>query len=416
MSTESHSDSYGGSGHMHKLKLMSGNKAVAEGVKLSEVNVVSAYPITPQTSIVEYLSESIANSELNAEFVQAESEFGAMSACIGASSVGARVFTATCSQGLALMHELNYVAAGLRLPIVMAVTNRQLSQPLGMWCDHSDAMGERDSGWLQIYVESCQEALDTVIQAFKIAESKEVLLPVMVCLDGFILSHTSEAVEVPDRETVREFLPPYKPDADYNTLMDINKPAAAGGGCPPAYTMEFDYKKFEAQEKAKEVIRKVDEEFAEKFGRQYGLVEAYRCDDAEIILAAMGTMVSTAREVADRVRRERGWRVGIMKIRSYRPFPREDVLNVASESKVLAVMSRAISYGIGAPVYSDVAAALCNTPQKPTLLNFITGMGGRDVTPKDIMTVFEKAKKTADTGKVETEIDWIGLNKTLVGG
>ena len=194
---------------------MSGSRAVAEAAKLSDVNVVSAYPITPQTSIVEYLSEYIAKGELTAEFVQAESEFGAMSACIGASSVGARVFTATCSQGLALMHELNYVAAGLRLPIVMAVTNRQLSQPLGMWCDHSDAMGERDSGWIQIYVESCQEALDTVVQAFRIAEDRDVLLPTMVCLDGFILSHTSEPVEIPDSEAIRRYLPPYRPDADY---------------------------------------------------------------------------------------------------------------------------------------------------------------------------------------------------------
>ena len=401
---------------MNVRKLMSGSRAVAEAAKLSDVNVVSAYPITPQTSIVEYLSESIAKGELTAEFVQAESEFGAMSACIGASSVGARVFTATCSQGLALMHELNYVAAGLRLPIVMAVTNRQLSQPLGMWCDHSDAMGERDSGWIQIYVESCQEALDTVIQAFKIAEDKSVLLPTMVCLDGFILSHTSEPVEIPDSEAIRRYLPPYRPDADYHALMDVQKPLAAGGGCPPAFTMEFDYKKYEAQENAKEIIRKADREFEQTFGRQYGLVEGYRCEDADVILAGMGTMIGTAKEVADKLRKEKGWPVGVLKLRCYRPFPKEDVRRIASKAKALATVSRAISYGIGAPVYSDIAACMSNLGQKPVLLNFIAGMGGRDITQKNIEQVFEKGMKAAETGKAEAEVEWLGLNKNLVGG
>jgi pyruvate ferredoxin oxidoreductase alpha subunit len=396
--------------------LMSGSRAVAEAAKLSDVNVVSAYPITPQTSIVEYLSESIAKGELTAEFVQAESEFGAMSACIGASSVGARVFTATCSQGLALMHELNYVAAGLRLPIVMAVTNRQLSQPLGMWCDHSDAMGERDSGWIQIYVESCQEALDTVIQAFRIAEDKSVLLPTMVCLDGFILSHTSEPVEIPDSEAIRRYLPPYRPDADYHALMDVQKPLAAGGGCPPAFTMEFDYKKYEAQENAKEIIRKADREFEQTFGRQYGLVEGYRCEDAQVILAGMGTMIGTAKEVADKLRKEKGWPVGVLKLRCYRPFPKEDVLKITSKAKALTTVSRAVSYGIGAPVYSDIATCTSNGGQKPVLLNFIAGMGGRDITQKNIEQVFEKGMKAAETGEAEADVEWLGLNKSLVGG
>jgi pyruvate ferredoxin oxidoreductase alpha subunit len=401
---------------MKNRKLLSGNKAIAEAVRLSEVNVVSAYPITPQTSIVEYLSEYIARGELNAQFVQAESEFGVMSACIGASSVGARVFTATCSQGLALMHELNYVAAGLRLPIVMAVTNRQLSQPLGMWCDHSDAMGERDSGWMQIYVETCQEAFDTVIQAFKLSESREVLLPTMVCLDGFILSHTSEPVEVLDQKQVRDFLPAYKPDADYHTLLDVKKPLAAGGGCPPAFTMEFDYKKYDAQEKGREMLRKVDEEFGETFGRRYGLVEAYRCEDADAILVAMGTMVGTAKDVADELRSQKGWRVGVLKLRSYRPFPKEEVLKAACGSKAVAVVSRAISYGIGAPVFSDIATAMSNASKKPVLLNCIAGMGGRDVDKKSLAAVFEKAIKAGETGKAENEVEWVGLNRNLVGG
>jgi pyruvate ferredoxin oxidoreductase alpha subunit len=400
---------------MSNRKLISGNRAVAEAVRLSEVNVVSAYPISPQTPIVEYISEYIADGKLKAQFIQAESEFGAIAACIGASAVGARVFTATCSQGLALMHELNYVAAGLRLPIVMAVTNRRLSQPLGMWCDHSDAMGERDSGWLQLYVESCQEVLDTIIQAFKIAENKNVLLPVMVCLDGFILSHTSEVVDIPELEDVRKFLPPYEPDPKYHTLLDVNVPMAAGGGCPPAYAMEFDYKKFEAQIQAKEIIKKVDEEFAELFGRRYGLVEAYQCEGAEIILVAMGTIVSTAKEVVD-VLRDQGLPVGVLKIRSYRPFPKNEILNAISNAKVLAIVNRAISYGIGAPLYSDMAATICNASHRPILLNFIAGIGGRDVTPKDIMTIFEKAKKTAETGKIESDVEWIDLNRTLIGG
>jgi len=312
------------------------------------------------------------------------------------------------------MHELNYVAAGLRLPIVMAVTNRQLSQPLGMWCDHSDAMGERDSGWMQIYVESCQEAFDTVLQAFKIAEDREVLLPTMVCLDGFILSHTSEPVDVPDSHMIQEFLPPYKPDAEYHTLLDVHKPLAAGGGCPPAFTMEFDYKKYEAQEKAKEVIRRVDTEFGSKFGRRYGLIEAYRCDDAEVILVGMGTMIGTAKEVADKLRQERGWPVGVLKLRSYRPFPKEDIVKATARSKALAVVSRAVSYGMGAPVYSDVAAAISNSRQKAVLLNFIAGMGGRDVTQKNIVQVFEQGLKAAQTGEAQSEVQWVGLNKNLV--
>jgi pyruvate ferredoxin oxidoreductase alpha subunit len=401
---------------MNTRKFMSGNRAIAEAAKLAEVNVVSAYPITPQTSIVEYLSEFIAKGELCAEFVQAESEFGAMSACIGASSVGARVFTATCSQGLALMHELNYVAAGLRLPIVMAVTNRQLSQPLGMWCDHSDAMGERDSGWMQIYVETCQEAFDTVIQAFKLAETKEVLLPTMVCLDGFILSHTSEPVEIPEQKEIRDFLPSYKPDADYHTLLDVKKPLAAGGGCPPAFTMEFDYKKYDAQEKGRETLRKIDEEFGNTFGRRYGLVEAYRCDDADAILVGMGTIVGTAKDVADQLRSEKNMRVGVLKIRSYRPFPKEEVLKATCGAKAVAVVSRAISYGLGAPVFSDVATTMSNASEKPVLLNCIAGMGGRDVDKKSLAGVFEKAIKAAETGKIENEVEWVGLNRNLVGG
>lgn len=400
---------------MQGRKLISGSRAVAEAVRLCEVNVISAYPISPQTPIVEYISEYIANGQLKAQFIQAESEFGAMAACIGASAVGARVFTATCSQGLALMHELNYIAAGLRLPIVMAVTNRRLSQPLGMWCDHSDAMGERDSGWLQIYTESCQEVLDTVIQAFKIAENKEILLPVMVCLDGFILSHTSEVVCVPELKAVREFLPPYEPDPSHHTLLDLNAPMAVGGGCPPSYAMEFDYKKFEAQEKAKEVIKKVDDEFANLFGRHYGLVEAYRCEDAEIVLISMGTIVSTAKEVVDTLR-DKGWPVGVLKVRSYRPFPKEEVLKFTSNAKAIAVVNRAISYGIGAPLSSDVAVALYNASHKPILLNFIAGIGGRDVTPKDIMAIFGKAEKVIKEGRIEHEIEWIGLNSVLVGG
>ncbi|MEM2466684.1 MAG: transketolase C-terminal domain-containing protein [Candidatus Bathyarchaeia archaeon] len=388
---------------------------MAEGVRLSEVNVVAAYPISPQTTIIEYIVEYIANGQLKAQFIQTESEFSAMAACIGASAVGARTFTATCSQGLALMHELNYVAAGLRLPIVMAVTNRRLSQPLGMWCDHSDAMGERDSGWLQIYVESCQEALDTIIQAYKIAENKEVLMPVMVCLDGFILSHTCEVVVVPEFQVVREFLPPYEPDPKHHTLLSLDAPMAAGGGCPPAYAMEFDYKKFEAHEKAKEVIRKVDDEFANIFGRRYGLVEAYRCEDAEIILISMGTIVSTAKEVVDRLR-DKGWLVGVLKIRSYRPFPKEDILKFTSNAKVVAVVNRAISYGVGAPLFSDVAATLYNASHKPLLLNFIAGIGGRDVTPKDITAIFESARKAVEKSRIEKEIEWVGLNKAIVGG
>jgi pyruvate ferredoxin oxidoreductase alpha subunit len=264
-------------------------------------------------------------------------------------------------------------------------------------------------------VESCQEALDTVLQAFKVAEDRKILLPVMVCLDGFTLSHTAEVVEIPTQEQVREFLPPYTPDPEYHTLLDLKKPMVAGGGVPASHRMEFDYQKYEAQEAAKTVITRVDKEFATRFGRQYGLVEAYRCEDAEIILAGMGTLVGTAKEMVDHLRTEKGWPVGVLKLRCYRPFPQEAVRNAVASAKVVAVVNRAVSYGIGGPLSSDLATTLYPVPEKPMLLNFIAGLGGRDINRQDIVAIFEQAKNAVEIDEGPQKMGWTGLKTSLVG-
>ena len=367
--------------------------AVAEAVKLCKPAVVAMYPITPQTHIVERIADFINNGAMDAEMIDTESEHSAMSACIGAQATGVRTFTATASQGMALMHEMVFIAAGMRLPIVMAVANRALSAPLNIWNDHSDSIAERDSGWIQLYAESSQEALDTLIHAYKIAEDKDVLLPVMVCIDGFNLSHVWEPVDLPTKVRVNQFLPKYRPAYAF---LDPRRPITQGPVSFPDSFMNFKKMQSEAMKNALKIIQKTNSEFKRKFRRGYGngLIETYRMQGAQYAVAAMGSVCGTARSVIDKMRKE-GKKVGLMKIRSYRPFPAEDIAKEAGSLKGIAVIDRSISLGHEGALFSDMKSALYN--EKVRISGFIAGLGGRDITPQHIETALNLTINGKDT-------------------
>jgi pyruvate ferredoxin oxidoreductase alpha subunit len=380
-------------------KVITGDHAVAIGAKLCRVDVVPAYPITPQTLIIEHIADFVNNGELDTKFLTMESEHSVMSAAAAASAAGARVFTATSSQGLAFMHEMLYATAPLRLPVVMANASRTLGGPPGIWCEYNDSMGARDSGWLQLYVEDNQEALDMIIQSFRIAEDKRVLLPVMPCLDGFVLTHTVEPVEIPPQEEVDSFLSPYEPDI----ILDPARPAMIGTFMPAEYIMELRRQTVGAFESAKDVIREVNDEFSKKFGRDYGgLVDAYMMDDAKVALITMGTVTSTSREVVDELR-QKGEKVGIIKLRFFRPFPSEDLRKLVSNLDALGVFDRSISYHGGGPVYNEVLCALFG--MTIPVINHLAGLGGRDVTKEQIFKMFELTSKAAKGEKIK-EVNW----------
>ncbi len=389
-------------------KFMTGNDAAALAAKLARVKVISAYPITPQTTIVEKLSEFVANGELEAEYMKVESEHSALSACVGAAATGVRTFTATSSQGLMLMSEILFVASGLRLPIVMVNVNRSLSAPLSIWCDQQDSMAVRDSGWIQLYCENNQEILDSTIQAFRIAE--EMLLPVMVCFDGYILSHTTEPVEVPEQSEVDEFLPPYK----YPYALDPEAPKSIGAVGVPDYYEEFKFMLQEEMLKAKEKILEVGSSFAEKFGRKYDLLECYRTNDAEIILLTAGSLAGSLKDVVDEYR-QHGDRVGLIKLRAFRPFPAEELRNAVANARAVAVLEKDISPGLSGALFSDLSTALINSRNPPLLMNFICGLAGRDVSPLQIREAVKSTLEAAETGEVKNPVRWLGLRETLVG-
>lgn len=379
-------------------QVITGDHAVAIGAKLCQVEVVPAYPITPQTLIIEHIAEFVSDGEMDAKFMTMESEHSVMSAAAGASAAGARVFTATSSQGLAFMHEMVYATAPLRLPVVMANVNRSLSSPPGIWIEYNDSMAERDSGWLQVYVEDNQEALDMIIQSFKIAEDKRVLLPIMPCLDGFVLSHTVEPVEVPESSLVDAFLPAYEPDI----YLDTENPSMIGMLMPPQYYMEMRRQTDKAVESAKQVIREVNREFAEVFGRDYGgLIDTYRMEDAEIALVTIGTVTSTARKVVDDMRHD-GKKVGIVKLRFFRPFPIDELKKALSGMGAVGVIDRSISYNGGGPIFSEVRSALYGMTMP--VINHLVGIGGRDVTENLIRKIFELTMNAAKDGKVKDVI------------
>jgi 2-oxoisovalerate ferredoxin oxidoreductase alpha subunit len=378
-------------------KLLTGNFAAAYGAMAARVNVISAYPITPQTTIVEILSELVARGELDADFIKVESEHSALAACIGAQAAGARTFTATSSQGLALMHELIHWAARARLPIVLANVNRAMAPGWSIWADTTDSVSERDTGWMQVYCENNQEVFDSILMSYKISESGDIRLPTLVNLDAFFLSHTSQVVDLYDAEAIDAFLPAYNPAVK----LDVEDPRSFGALTSPEYYFEFSRKIQLAHEKAKDVIIRTGAEFSGAFGRSYGLTEAYRCDDAETILITYGTIAGTAKVAADRMR-EKGIRAGILKLRYFRPFPAEDIRRVCAGVKALGVVDRSVSFGHEGPFFSETKAALYGTSLPAT--GFIAGLGGRDVSVADIENMIQHLRTNRPSDQV-----WIGM-------
>ncbi|HOK22719.1 MAG TPA: pyruvate ferredoxin oxidoreductase [Candidatus Hydrothermia bacterium] len=371
---------------MSVKKVLTGNHAVSYGAMVSRVQVISAYPITPQTQVVELLSEMVADGLLKAIFVNVESEHSAMSACVSASAAGARAFTATSAQGLALMHEMLHWAAGDRLPIVLADINRAMAPPWTIWTDQNDSLSQRDTGWMQVYVESNQEAFDSIILAYKVAE--QIYLPCMVVLDAFVLSHTSEPIEIYDQEKIDEFLPPYKP----MVTIEPGKPIGYGALAGPDTYMEFRYKMQKAMEKAVSVFEKEGKLFGEMFGRTYDLVEPYMLDDAEYVIVTVGAVTSTAR-VAIQELRKKGEKVGLLKLRVVRPFPFEKLRNILKGKKKVAIIDRNISFGHHGIFYEEIKSALYPLQDRPIVYGYIAGLGGRDVTVGDIIGIYEDMKK-----------------------
>jgi len=388
--------------------MIRGNESIAYAFKLARVQVVPAYPITPSTLVPEKISEFIANGEMKAEFVPVESEHSAMSAAIGASAKGVRVGTATASQGLALMHEVLFIASGMRLPIVMGIGNRALSAPINIWCDHQDMMSQRDTGWMQFYAESNQEGLDLGIMAFKIAEDERVLLPAMVGIDAFVLTHTVEPVELPEQKDVDDFLGEFVP---HYVTLDPQNPATLGSFGFPEHFMEFKYGQWIAMERAKKVIDEVFEEFEERFGRKYMKVYPEFVEDADIILVTMGSMTSTTREFVRRLR-EQGKKVGLVKLTVFRPFPKEELREILKNAKVVAVVERNISFGFGGAVYAELSSAFSRMKEKPKIVDFIVGLGGRDITFNTLNSVVEIAEKAMH--EEVDEVNWIDVNKEAV--
>jgi len=367
--------------------------AVAEAVKLANADVIAAYPITPQTHIVEHLAELVAQGELDAEFIPVESEHSALSACLGSAAAGARTFTATAGQGLELMHEVVYVASAMRLPIVMTVANRALSAPLSVWGDHSDVMAVRDTGWIQIFVENGQEAIDNVICAFRMGEDRRALLPVMVHIDGFHLSHMVEPVMFPSQAEVREFLPPY----DYPFPLNPARPVTMGDFAPPVVYTETKWAQEINLENSKAVVLDIWQRFGDKFGRYYHPIECYRCEDCETLLMTMGSFSETAMMAVDKMR-EAGQKVGLFRIRLWRPFPYQELRQTVAGARTLIVLDRAISLGMGGPVASEIKSALYALESRPRVVGFVGGLGGRDISPGDFEAIIQRGLEIARSG------------------
>jgi pyruvate ferredoxin oxidoreductase alpha subunit len=368
--------------------------AVSEAVKLANVDVVAAYPITPQTHIVEHLAELVADGHLDAEFIPVESEHSAMSTCCGSSAAGARTYTATSSQGQALMLEICYIASALRLPIVMTVANRSLSGPISIWNDHSDMMMSRDTGWIQTVAENGQEAFDLTLHAFRVAEDSRVLLPVIINLDGFTLTHVIEPIEILDQKEVDRYLPPYQPQM----RLDPENPISIGPvGMPEVYT-EAKKAQDEAIKSSKPVIIEAWQEFGDLFGRYYKPVETYRTDGAETLLVTMGSLSETAMTAVDHMR-AKGKDVGLVRIRLFRPFPFEEFLAAVEGAKQIAVMDRALCLnGAGGPLAIEVKAALYDEPERPYIWNYVAGLAGRDVTIENFVEMADGVEAAAADG------------------
>jgi len=387
---------------------LSGNEAAAVAMKQINPDVVAAYPITPSTEIVEYFSKMVADGEIDTELITVESEHSALSACIGASAAGARVMTATSSNGLALMFEMTYIASSMRLPIVMNVVNRALSGPICIHNDHSDSMGVRDSGWIQIYSEDNQEVYDNTIQAMKIAENEETLLPVMVCQDGFIISHSVESIELVEDEKIQQFVGEYVAD---RALLNAKQPVSHGALDMHNYYYEHKYQQTEAFNKAKELILKVADQYEKITGRKYGFFEEYRLDDAEVAVVLIGSTAGTAKETVDRLR-QKGIKAGLLKIRVYRPFPSEEIRKALAHIKSIAIMDKSEGFSTaGGPLFHEVRASLYDLEQPPNAISYIYGIGGRDVTIDHIEKVYKHLIKINESNKVDNVYHYMGVRK-----
>lgn len=385
-----------------------GNGACAQAMRQIEPHMVAAYPITPQTEVVEEFAQFVADGKVKTKFLPVESEHSAMSACIGGAAAGGRVMTATSSQGLALMWEMLYIASGLRLPIVMGVANRALSAPINIHGDHSDTMGARDSGWVQLYCKTVQEIYDTVIQAVRIAEHSEIRLPVMVCYDGFSVSHSLMDLEMLAEEQVKSFIGAFKPRYP---LLDIANPVTYGPLALYDFYFEFRRQQAEAMKNAKRVIDEIAEEYSAISGRRYRAIEPYLLDDAEVALVSLGSTASTIEYAVDTLRDE-GIAAGALRIRTFRPFPKDDIREALSPVKAVAVMDRAESLsGWGGPVGIEVKAAFYEAEARPLLINVVYGLGGRDVGVDDIRGVFQRLMQTVDTGKALQPVYYLGLRE-----
>ena len=388
---------------------LSGNEAQAVAMKQINPDVVAAFPITPSTEIPQYFSTFVSNGEVDTEFVAVESEHSAMSACIGAEAAGARAMTATSANGLSYMWEMLYIAAGSRLPIVLSLVNRAVSAPLNIHNDHSDAMGVRDSGWIMIFSENNQEAYDNMIMAHQIAENKNVMLPLMVCQDGFITSHSIENIELIEDEKVKEFVGTYKPE---HYLLNQNEPIAVGPMDLQAYLFEHKYQQAEAMRNAKKVILEVADKFEKMTGRKYGLFEEYQLKDAEIAIVCMNSTAGTTKAVVDKLRAN-GVKAGLLKIRVFRPFPVEEVAKALKNVKAIAILDKADSLnGAGGALYEDVTSAMYTENVHVPAVNYIYGIGGRDTTTNDIEKVFEDLQEIAkDEKNAKNHYRYLGLRK-----
>ena len=385
---------------------LSGNEAVATAMKQINPDVVAAFPITPSTEIPQYFSTFVANGSVDTEFVAVESEHSAMSACIGAEAAGSRAMTATSANGLSLMWEMIYIASSLRLPIVMNLVNRAVSGPLNIHNDHSDAMGVRDAGWIMLFSENNQEAYDNNLMAHKIAENKDVQLPIMICQDGFITSHSIENIELENDEDVKKFVGEYHPE---HYLLNKKEPMAIGPLDLQAYLFEHKAQQGNAMKAAKQVILDVSKEFEKWTGRHYDLFEEYKLDDAEIAIVCMNSTAGTTKAVVDKLR-EQGVKAGLLKIRVYRPFPGEEVAKALSHLKAVAVLDKSDSLNaIGGALFEDVVSSMYVAKQNVPIVNYVYGIGGRDTTEKEINSVYTDLAEIAKDGKVENPYRYLGL-------
>ncbi len=385
---------------------MEASHAISEAVKLAEPGVIAAYPITPQTHIVERISEYVADGETRSEYIRVESEFGAISACLGASATGVRSYTATASQGLALMFEVLFVVSGMRLPVCMTLANRAMSAPISIWNDHQDSISVRDIGWMQFYAENAQECYDLTLMQFRISEDHRVLLPSMVCMDGFVLTHLYESMNTYPREEVNDFLPTYKP---FHAVLDPEQPLTQGPIGFPSEYMELRKSQVDATENSIDVIEEVFKEFSKRFPvkikgsrpESYSMVEEYMTDDAEIIFVAMGSICGQIKVIVDRLR-EKGEKAGLAKIVVYRPFPEEALKKALKKAEKIAVLERALSPGANSPIFDEIRSLFYDEAERPDIRNFIVGIGGRDVRLDHVEKIHDMTKR--DKGR---KVEWM---------